>query len=88
MTGPNLGKLLRNPTGWVQNIYGIVHPPVDDVTLIVGPLNGVEIHEHGVVIIENGVKREATREEALRARAGFRQALGEEVADRAGVEPE
>lgn len=85
---PNLKRLLHSPTGWVKDAFGIVHPPIDDIVITFGPTNGVEIHENGVVIIENGVRREATREEALRARAGFRQALGEAVADAAGVEPE
>jgi hypothetical protein len=85
---PNLKRLLLSPTGWEKDAFGIVHPPINNVELTFGPRSGVEIHEHGVVIIENGVRREATREESLRARAGFRQALGEAVADAAGVEPE
>lgn len=85
---PNLRKLLHAPTGWVQDAFGIVHPPVERVEITIGPLNGVEIHEHGVVLIENGARRQATREEALRARAGFRAAIGEQIADAAGVEPE
>jgi hypothetical protein len=50
---------------------------------------GWEIHKDGTVwLIENGVRRQATREEALRTRAGVRFALGESIANLAGVEPE
>jgi hypothetical protein len=53
-----------------------------------GGWNGFEIREDGVWVTEDDVRRKATRREAITIRSNMRWALGEEIANIAGVEPE
>lgn len=55
----------------------------------VGGWSGFEILENGEVwVTEDDVRRRATRREAITIRSNMRWAMGESIADIAGVEPE
>jgi hypothetical protein len=55
----------------------------------VGPWNGFEILDNGEVwLIEDDVRRRASRLEAIQTRQAMRFAMGESIADAAGLEPE
>jgi hypothetical protein len=85
---PDLNHLRTNPRGWVKSPLGIIHPPTDEMSMVVGPVNGFEITNKAVYITENGIRRKASRREALEIRRRYREAVGAEIAAAAGVEPE
>jgi hypothetical protein len=58
----------------------------DRIEIVAGPWSGFEINKDGTVYFtEDGVRRKASRVEARRTRALMRSAVGDAIADAAGI---
>ena len=91
---PDLNQLLLNPTGWEEDVYGIIHPACDvpaqlsfseRCEIAVTQMWGVEVRDDGEVFIsEGGVRRQAEGWERIGLLRDMREAFGELV----NIEPE